>query len=46
VTVALQADGDGTLLTLHHEHLFDQAARDGHERGWTVGLERMEKLLS
>jgi hypothetical protein len=26
--------------------LFDQAARDGHERGWTVGLERMEKLLS
>jgi uncharacterized protein YndB with AHSA1/START domain len=46
VTVTLLADGDGTLLTLHHEQLFDQAARDGHERGWTIGLERMEKLLS
>ncbi len=46
VTVALQPDGDGTLLTLHHEQLFDQAARDGHARGWTNGLERMEKLLS
>ena len=46
VTVILQPDGDGTLLTLHHERLFDQASRDGHERGWTVGLERMEKLLS
>src|SRR5215468_5646948 len=46
VTVALQADGEGTLLTLHHEQLFDEAARDGHARGWTVGLERMEKLLT
>jgi uncharacterized protein YndB with AHSA1/START domain len=46
VTVALQADGNGTLLTLHHEQLFDEAARDGHARGWTVGLERMEKLLA
>jgi uncharacterized protein YndB with AHSA1/START domain len=46
VTVALQADGEGTLLTLHHEQLFDEAARDGHARGWTVGLERMEKLLA
>ena len=46
VTVGLQADGEGTLLTLHHEQLFDEAARDGHARGWTVGLERMEKLLT
>ncbi|WP_156927793.1 SRPBCC domain-containing protein [Bradyrhizobium sp. Tv2a-2] len=46
VTVALQPDSNGTLLTLHHEQLFDPAARDGHERGWTVGLERMEKLLA
>ncbi len=35
VTVALRPDGDGTLLTLHHEQLFDQAARDGHARGWS-----------
>jgi uncharacterized protein YndB with AHSA1/START domain len=46
VTVALQPDGDGTLLTLHHEKLFDLAARDGHERGWTKGIERLEILLS
>ncbi len=46
VTVALQPDGDGTLLTLRHEQLFDLTARDGHQRGWTVGLERLEKLLS
>jgi uncharacterized protein YndB with AHSA1/START domain len=32
VTVSLKPDGDGTLLTLHHEQLFDSAARDGHER--------------
>ena len=27
VTVSLQPDGDGTLLTLTHEQLFDQAAK-------------------
>ncbi len=35
VTVSLQPDGAGTLLTLHHEQFFDEAARDGHARGWT-----------
>ena len=34
VTVALQPEANGTLLTLHHEQLFDAAARDGHEHGW------------
>ena len=34
VTVSLKPDGAGTLLTLHHEQFFDEAARDGHERGW------------
>jgi uncharacterized protein YndB with AHSA1/START domain len=46
VTVTLKADGDGTLLTLHHAQFFDEAARAGHERGWLTGLERMEKLLA
>ena len=46
VTVSLKADGDGTLLTLHHEQLFDQAARDGHERGWTGMLDNLEKHLA
>lgn len=46
VTVELRPDGDGTLLTLTHEQLFDQAARDGHERGWLASLDKLEKLLA
>jgi uncharacterized protein YndB with AHSA1/START domain len=46
VTVALKPDGDGTLLTLLHEQLFDQAARDGHERGWIGALDKLEKDLA
>ena len=46
VTVSLQPDGDGTLLTLHHEQLFDQAARDGHESGWIGTLDKLEKYLA
>jgi uncharacterized protein YndB with AHSA1/START domain len=45
VTVALKPDGDGTLLTLTHEQLFDQAARDGHERGWLGSFDKLEKIL-
>ena len=46
VTVSLKPDGDGTLLTLHHEQLFDQAARDGHERGWNGALDKLEKHVA
>jgi len=46
VTVTMRPDGAGTLLTVHHEQLFDQAARDGHERGWTGALEKLEKCLA
>ena len=46
VTVQLKPDGAGTLLTLHHEQLFDQAARDGHERGWLGSLDKLEKLVA
>jgi uncharacterized protein YndB with AHSA1/START domain len=46
VTVTIKPDGTGTLLTLHHEQLFDQAAREGHERGWTGALEKLEKVLA
>jgi uncharacterized protein YndB with AHSA1/START domain len=46
VTVTLARDGDGTLLTLHHEQFFDQAARDGHERGWTGTLDKLERLFA
>jgi uncharacterized protein YndB with AHSA1/START domain len=46
VTVALKPDGEGTLLALHHEQLFDSAARDGHERGWIGALDKLEKYLA
>jgi uncharacterized protein YndB with AHSA1/START domain len=46
VTVSLRPDGDGTLLTLHHEQLFDQTARDGHERGWLDTLDKLEKYIA
>jgi uncharacterized protein YndB with AHSA1/START domain len=46
VTVSLKPDGDGTLLTLVHEQLFDQAARDGHERGWIGALDKLERFTA
>jgi uncharacterized protein YndB with AHSA1/START domain len=46
VTVSLQPDGDGTLLTLTHEQLFNQAARDGHERGWNGALDKLENYVA
>jgi uncharacterized protein YndB with AHSA1/START domain len=45
VTVTIVPDGDGALLTLHHEQFFDQKARDGHERGWTGTLDKLERLF-
>ena len=46
VTVSLQPDGDGTLLTLHHEQLFDRVARDGHESGWIGTLDKLERYFA
>jgi Activator of Hsp90 ATPase homolog 1-like protein len=46
VTVAIEPDGAGTLLTLHHEQLFDEAARAGHERGWLAGLDKLEQVVA
>ena len=45
VTVITKAEGDGTLLTLEHTQFFDQAARDGHERGWSGTLEKLAAYL-
>jgi len=46
VTVTLKPDGDGTLLTVHHAQLFDEAARGGHERGWLGALDKLEKFVA
>lgn len=41
VTVTVVPDGQGTMLTLLHEQLFDQKAADGHRHGWTGTLEKL-----
>jgi uncharacterized protein YndB with AHSA1/START domain len=46
VTITLKADGDATMLTLHQERFFDEKARDGHQRGWTGTLEKLDRYLS
>lgn len=46
VTVTLAEDAGGTLLTLHHEQFFDQQARDGHERGWTGTLDKLDRYFA
>jgi uncharacterized protein YndB with AHSA1/START domain len=46
VTVLLKADGGGTLLTLHHEQLFDVPARDAHEHGWVGTLDKLEAFIA
>jgi uncharacterized protein YndB with AHSA1/START domain len=45
VTVELAPDGEGTLLTLLHEHFYDEAARDNHQMGWTYGLDQLAGLF-
>ena len=46
VTVLLKPDGDGTLLTIMHEQLFDDDTRDRHQHGWTGSLDKLEKFLA
>ena len=45
VTVSLKPDGGGTLLTLHHEQFFNEAARDGHQHGWNELLGKLDNYL-
>jgi uncharacterized protein YndB with AHSA1/START domain len=46
VVLTMSKDGDGTMLTLHHEQFFDEQARDGHRRGWTGTLDKLDNYLS
>lgn len=43
VTVALRAEGEGTMLTLTHEQFFDEKARDNHRTGWVGALDKLER---
>ena len=46
VTITVAKDGDGAILTLQHEQFFDDKARDGHKRGWTGTLDKLERYLT
>jgi uncharacterized protein YndB with AHSA1/START domain len=45
VTIVFKAAGSGTELDFRHEQLFDEAVRDGHKRGWTGALDKLEQYL-
>ncbi|MES2750125.1 MAG: SRPBCC domain-containing protein [Pseudomonadota bacterium] len=46
VTVVLRDEGDLTLLTLTHDKFFNEEARDGHKRGWTGTLDKLEQFFA
>ena len=41
VTIDIRRDGDGTMLTLTHEGLADQASADSHREGWSGALDKL-----
>ncbi len=45
VTIELRKVARGTELLFRHEQLFDEAVRDGHRRGWSESLVKLEHLL-
>lgn len=46
VTYALSDADAGTTLTLSHERLFDQDARDRHGQGWTASMDSLSTYLT
>ena len=46
VTITFKAVADGTQLTFNHAQFFDEAARDGHKRGWTGALDKLGEFLN
>lgn len=46
VTIVFKAVAGGTELDFRHEQFFDEAARDGHMRGWTGALDKLGEFLA
>ena len=46
VTITIKPDGDGTLLTLHHEQFFDRGRPRRPRTGWTGSLDKLEALFN
>jgi len=45
VTIVFKAADGGTQLEFRHEQFFDEQARDGHKRGWTAVLDKLDAYL-
>jgi uncharacterized protein YndB with AHSA1/START domain len=46
VTVKFRSIGDGTEITLEHEFLPTDEAREDHRKGWTMCLGNLERLFA
>lgn len=46
VTVTIKPDGEGSILTLLHEHFFYESAATGHSRGWNASLDKMQQMFA
>lgn len=46
VTLLFEPEGDTTRLTLTHEPFADEAQRDDHRRGWSEGLDSLERYFA
>lgn len=46
VSVTIRPIEEGAELTLFHSQFADEAARDGHNHGWSESLEKLESLLA
>jgi uncharacterized protein YndB with AHSA1/START domain len=45
VTLTFAAHGDGTELTLRHEHFVNRESLEGDRHGWTGTFDRLASLL-
>jgi uncharacterized protein YndB with AHSA1/START domain len=45
VTLLFQPAGAGTHLVFRHERFFDEAARQGHARGWAGAFGKLDRYL-
>jgi len=46
IDIVLRAVGDGTELTFTHAQLPDAKTRDGHEKGWSGSLDKLEAMFA
>ena len=46
VTVQIRPDAGGALMVFTHEQFFDEAARDGHAKGWNELFAQLETVLA